>query len=110
MGEKLLNKLGYRVTISTSSIDALEIFRQRPHEFDIVISDQTMPRMTGLQMTAEIRKIKPGFPVILCTGFSETINEENFRSHGIDGFIMKPLLLRDFAHIIRSVLDGKKEK
>jgi PAS domain S-box-containing protein len=109
MGEKLLQKLGYRVTGTTSSLEALEIFRRRPDDFDIVVSDQTMPKMTGLQMAGEIRKIRPGMPVILCTGFSDNINEENFRSHGIDGFVMKPLLKSDFAHAIRKVLNGKQK-
>ena len=110
MGEKLLQKLGYSVTATTSSAEALEIFRRRPDDFDIIISDQTMPKMTGLQMIAEIRKIRPAMPVILCTGFSESVNEENFREFGIDGFAMKPLLLRDFALAIRNVLDRKSEK
>ncbi len=108
MGKNLLERLGYTVTIRTSSIEALEAFRMNPDRFDLIISDQTMPFMTGTQLAGEILKIRPGFPVIICTGFSESISRENYKSIGIREFIMKPIIKKDIARVIREVLDNNE--
>jgi CheY-like chemotaxis protein len=105
MGKLMLEKLGYRVTVKTNSIEALEYFRGNHHNFDILITDMTMPGITGLQLAREIHRIKAGIPVVLCTGFSEEINEENFKSRGISAFVMKPIVREQIARVIREVLD-----
>lgn len=108
MGKNLLERLGYTVTIRTSSIEALEAFRMHPDRFDLIISDQTMPFMTGTQLAGEILKIRPHFPIIICTGFSESISRENYKSIGIREFIMKPIIKKDIARVIREVLDNNE--
>ncbi|MCU0289936.1 MAG: response regulator [Acidobacteria bacterium] len=107
MGKQMLERFGYSVDIKTSSPGALEVFSADPTAYDLIITDQTMPVMTGIQLSQEIRQIRPDIPVILCTGFSEIIDEENFKSRGIDAFIMKPIVMREIAAIIRQVLDKK---
>ena len=107
MGKQMLERFGYMVEIKTSSKGALEVFCSNPDVFDLIITDQTMPIMTGIQLTQELKKIRPDIPVILCTGFSEVIDEENFKSQGIDAFVMKPIVMREIAAVIRSVLDKK---
>jgi PAS domain S-box-containing protein len=108
MGKQILGSLGYKTESRTSSIEALEAFRSSPGKFSLVITDQTMPNMTGLQLSKEIRKIKPEIPIILCTGFSENVNEQNFKSMGINAFVMKPVVRKEIASIIREVLDHRK--
>lgn len=105
MGKHLLERLGYKVTVRTSSIEALEVFRKTPDRFDLVISDQTMPNLTGTQLIGELFRIRRDIPVILCTGFSETVNTENFLALGIRAFVMKPIIKREIAKIIRETLD-----
>ena len=107
MGKLMLEKLGYKVTVRTSSIEALEVFRKTPNKFDLVITDQTMPNKTGTQLTRELLRIRPDIPVILCTGFSETVNKENFKALGIRAFVMKPIVKNDIAKTIRKVLEEK---
>lgn len=107
MGKLILEKLGYNVTVRTSSIEALEVFRKTPNKFDLVITDQTMPNKTGTQLTRELLRIRPDIPVILSTGFSETVNKENFKALGIRAFVMKPIAKNDIAKIIRKVLDAR---
>lgn len=108
-GSKILEHLGYEVVARTSSIEALETFRTRPEIFDLVISDQTMPHMTGVELARELMHIRPDIPVILCTGFSERVTPEKAKAEGIREFIMKPLSLRNFAETVRKVLDGQRE-
>ncbi|MFC2140995.1 response regulator [Acidobacteriota bacterium] len=107
MGKLMLEKLGYNVTVRTSSIEALEVFRKTPNKFDLVITDQTMPNKTGTQLTRELLRIRPDIPVILSTGFSETVNKENFKALGIRAFVMKPIVKNDIAKIIRKVLEER---
>ncbi len=103
--ERMLKKLGYTVTTETNPVEALHRFRQNPGAFDLVITDQTMPDMTGERLAGEILSIKPGFPIILYTGFSENVNEKNYRAMGIGAFLMKPFLKKDIAPLIREVLN-----
>jgi PAS domain S-box-containing protein len=105
IGKQMLEKLGYKVETQTGSERVLEMFREAPNHYDLVITAYTMPKMTGLQMTRELKRIRPDIPVILVTGFSEMVNQENFKSHGIDAFVMKPIISKDIARVIRSVLD-----
>ncbi len=101
-----LTSLGYRVTSKVSSVEALESFRAGPDGFDLVVTDQTMPNMTGDHLAYELMHIRPDIPVILCTGFSSVINEAKAIKQGIRGFLFKPVTKRDIAFLIRKILDG----
>ena len=103
--KQMLEHLGYQVSAKTSSRDALDLFRQQPQHFDLVITDYTMPRMTGVELAREMMKIRPDVPIILVTGFNERITENQARDMGIRAFVMKAFTIRDFAEIVRMVLD-----
>ena len=105
----LLHGLGYQVVGTTDSLDALQTFSERPDAFDLVITDQTMPRMTGAVLAQKLKEIRPDIPVILCTGYSETISQEKAESMGIDGFVMKPLSKTELGETIRRMLDTKTQ-
>lgn len=105
LGKDMLTELGYTVTSLTDSRAALKVFRETPDRFDLVITDQTMPELTGYELTKEIRKIRPDIPVILCTGFSETVTAKRSRALGIGELILKPLVMQEIAEKIRRVLD-----
>jgi CheY-like chemotaxis protein len=106
LGRQMLERLGYHVVCRTSSIEALELFKKRPGQFDLVITDMTMPNLTGDKLTRQIMNIRPDIPVILCTGFSEQISEESAKELGIREFILKPLVMEKLAGTVRKVLDG----
>jgi PAS domain S-box-containing protein len=108
MWRDILENLGYTVTATTGSTKALEIFLSRPDQFDLVITDMTMPGMTGIGLSKEILGLRPAIPIILCTGFSELITEEKVKALGIKGFAMKPLRLRIIAHLIRKALEQRR--
>ncbi|MCK5098625.1 MAG: PAS domain S-box protein, partial [Desulfobacteraceae bacterium] len=101
----MLERLGYQVTVRTCSTEALKLFRTKPGSFDLVITDQTMPTMTGTDLAKELLKIQPDIPILLCTGFSELALEEKAMQIGIKAFIMKPVVIKDLAQIIRKTLD-----
>ena len=103
---QMLERLGYHITARTSSIEALEAFRANPDKFDLVITDMTMPNMTGDKLAGEMIKIRPHIPIILCTGFSEMMSQEGAESLGLKGFLMKPVVLKELSSVIRKVLDG----
>ncbi|NDY74390.1 hypothetical protein DO021_19155 [Desulfobacter hydrogenophilus] len=106
---RMLSRLGYQLTTKTNSVDALNAFKSNPDFFDLVISDMTMPHMTGDQLAKEILSIKPGMPIIICTGFSERIINQSWaenESIGVKGFLMKPIVKSDMAQMVRDVLDG----
>ena len=102
--QQMLERLGYHVTVRLSSTDALAAFQTNPDSFDLVITDMTMPNMTGDKLACELIKIRPTVPVILCTGFSEMMSKEKAESLGIKGFLMKPVTMPDFSTTIRKVL------
>jgi PAS domain S-box-containing protein len=104
---KMLERLGYNVTTRTSSVEALEAFRTQPDKFDLVITDMTMPNMTGDKLAGELIKIRSDIPIVLCTGFSEGMSEERAASLGIKGFLMKPVVMKELSSEIRKAL-GKK--
>ena len=105
MEKEMLEQLGYQVTSRTSSIEALEVFCANPDNFDLVITDMAMPNMPGDKLAVELTRIRPDIPLLLCTGFSETMSEEKAASIGIKGFLFKPIVMKDFAQKIREVLD-----
>ncbi len=107
LGKQMLERLGYKVVSRTSSVEALEAFRSDPEKFDLVITDMTMPNMTGDKLAEEIMAIRPDTPIILCTGFSQLITEGQAKKMGIREFVMKPLVMSDLAKTIRKVLDKK---
>lgn len=106
LSKDVLENLGYRVIMKTGGMEALEVFKADPGKFHLAVVDQTMPHMTGIQLTREIKKIRPKFPVILCTGFSDAINEENYKMYGIDAFLMKPILPKELGMLVRKILVG----
>ncbi|MGD9853196.1 MAG: response regulator [Nitrospirales bacterium] len=105
LGQELLTSLGYSVEVETHSPQALATFKQDPHRFDLVITDQTMPSMTGEMLSRELLRIRPDLPIILCTGFSHIMSAEKAKALGIQAYLMKPLAIRDLAPIVRHVLD-----
>jgi PAS domain S-box-containing protein len=107
MGQQVLERLGYKVEVSNNPVEALERIRSNPNRFDLVITDMTMPQMTGDKLVKEILKIRSDMPIILCTGFSEKINRESAGSIGIRKYIEKPLDKRELSIGIREVLDKK---
>ena len=107
MGKSMLERLGYQVTVRSSSLEALAIFENQPDMFDLVITDQTMPGLTGSDLARRMLQIRPGMPIILCTGYSSLISEAKARSLGIKGFAMKPLAKKDIAVLIRKALDKR---
>ena len=102
----MLSKWGFQVTGCTSSREALSVFRNRPEGFDLIVTDQTMPQMTGFELAGACMAVKPGIPVILCTGFSESVTPDKARMAGIRAFVMKPLVTEHLVATIRRVLDG----
>jgi CheY-like chemotaxis protein len=107
LGKQLLQRLGYSVETYTSSQEALAAFRQAPQRYDLVMTDMTMPGLTGDRLAKAILEIRPELPIVLCTGFSRLINEERARSMGIRCFLMKPLTLPQIATSVRAALDQK---
>ncbi len=105
--QQMLERLGYQVVARTSGMEALEVFRSQPDSFDLLLTDQTMQGMTGEALAKKIMAIRSDIPIVLCTGFSHNIDEEKAKSMGIRKFIMKPVLAREMAVIIRRLLDEK---
>jgi CheY-like chemotaxis protein len=106
MGEDMLTQLGYEVTMKTKSREALESFKSTPENYDLVITDQIMPNLSGDELAKEIRLIKPEIPIILSTGYSSQMDEKKAQSLGINAFAYKPIVKKDIAKLIRKVLDG----
>ncbi len=102
---RLLKSLGYYVVAKSSSVEALDIFRSRPDGFDLVITDQTMPNMTGAQLAKQLLDIRPDIPLVLCTGYSETVDVNAAKAMGIRKFVLKPIDKREMAETVRGVLD-----
>ena len=102
----MLRHLGYQVTSSTSSLEALETFRVQPEHFDLVITDQTMPNIRGDELAEKLIGIKPDIPIILCTGFSELVSEERGKALGIREFVMKPIIMKEMATTIRRAIES----
>ncbi len=106
MGRRTFESLGYSVTTRTSSEEALELFKAKPNDFDLVVTDMTMPNMTGDQLAIELMKIRNDIPVILCTGFSKRISDDSIADIGIRAFAYKPIVKADLAKTVRKVLDN----
>ncbi len=109
MGKRLLARLGYRVTAKRTASRPSDLFHHAPDDFDLVITDMTMPAMTGDVLAEKIISIRPDIPVIVCTGYSEKIDKEIVKKIGIKELAMKPLAMKDLAEMLRRVLDEKIE-
>ena len=104
----MLERLGYQATERTSSVEALEAFRNAPDKFDLVITDMTMPNMTGVQLAQKLLEIRPDIPIIICTGFSTKIDDEKAKEFGIRGYVMKPVVMSELGNKIREVLNQEE--
>lgn len=105
LGSVILSEQGYHVTTETSSVKALKTFKENPEKFDLVITDQTMPELCGKDLIKELLTIRPNLPIILCTGYSNKINETEAKQLGIKAFCLKPLDLPQLVQTVRRVLD-----
>jgi len=104
MGGRLLEELGYHVTVKLSSLDALATFASTPDAFDVVITDQSMPHMSGAELSVQLLKIRPDIPIILCTGYSKKITEKETQRLGIKKYLTKPYDTAGLVKLIRKVL------
>ncbi|MBU2455799.1 MAG: response regulator, partial [Proteobacteria bacterium] len=109
MAEQLLQRLGYRVMTSNDSIDALNLFLNEKDTIDLVITDMVMPKMTGKTLAEKMLKIKPGLPIILCSGYSDDIDVNRIKKIGITQYLMKPIDMKTLAKAVNAALQ-KKEK
>ena len=109
MAQGLLTGLGYSVIVLNDSLAALELVKTKGAEIDLLITDQTMPGMTGIELAKAVRQLRSDLPIILCSGFSREINPKRIAAIGISRVAMKPFTPREFGALIRDVLDGKKE-
>jgi len=107
LNHQRLERLGYQVKSTTKPLVALEWFRADPGQFDVVITDMTMPRMTGDRLATEVLKIRSHMPVIICTGYSERMSAKKAEALGVSKYIEKPIDLRNLASALREVLDEK---
>ena len=103
--ESILKRLGYEVKTKTNPVEAFELIQSKPGYFDLVITDMTMPQMSGVKLSAKLKGGNSDVPVIICTGHSSQINEEKAKQLGIDAYVIKPIVMRDIAKTIRKVLD-----
>ena len=110
MTSHILGNLGYEVTAARNGAEALAMFSGDPSRFDLVITDQTMPGMTGLALAERMLATRRDTPIILFTGYSETVSAENAQAAGIREFVMKPISKREVAETIRRVLDAQRER
>ncbi|MEW6289600.1 MAG: cache domain-containing protein [Thermodesulfobacteriota bacterium] len=106
IAQQMLEMLGYRVAGKTDSREALAYFKEHAGEVDLVITDFTMPHMTGIDLAKAIRKIRPDLPILLCTGYNTGFSEEEIKEAGINAFILKPVVRKELAEVVRKVLDG----
>jgi CheY-like chemotaxis protein len=109
VARRMLEQLGYTVVTNAKSMEALALFQNDPSQFDLVITDMTMPFMTGDELAMELMRIRQDIPIIVCTGYSERITEEKALSIGVRAYLGKPLLKSELAKTVRRVLDQQDE-
>jgi CheY-like chemotaxis protein len=102
---EMLKRLGYQVTVTNRANDAIALFAEHPEQFDLVISDMTMPNMTGLQLTEKLRQIHPEIGIIICSGYKESDSEKKLQDMKINAFVQKPVTMRELAETVRKILD-----
>jgi len=108
MGKRMLERLGYRVTVSLNPLEALTQFKNDPDAYDLVITDHMMPEMTGAELSEKFMKIRSDISIILCTGFSEIFTEQKAKKMGIQDYVLKPIKMSELAKTVRTILDRKK--
>jgi DNA-binding NtrC family response regulator len=108
MLEEMLTNLGYSVTVRTSPLEALQLFRMKPERFDLLLTDQTMPQLTGDQLIREILSCDPELPAIVMTGFSDIVTKSNFQRTGACELLMKPIGRMDLAQALSKALSGHR--
>jgi PAS domain S-box-containing protein len=106
IAKQMLERLGYEVVAEKDSMKALKAFQREPERFDLVITDQTMPNMTGIELAKQVMAIKKDIPIILCTGFSEVISPEAAKAMGIREFVMKPIVKSEMAATISRIINA----
>lgn len=102
----MLERIGYKATAVSNSLEALRIFKDDPSAFDLVITDQTMPGMAGLRLSREILKLRPDMPIIMATGHSASVSAEKAKRYGIKKFLMKPLVRSEVRKAVKEVLEA----
>ncbi len=107
MTGQMLERFGYKVEVKTDPVEALELFQSKPHQFDLVITDMTMPQMTGVKLSEKLKEVRFDISIIICTGHSSLIDAEKAKELGISGYVMKPIVKQKMAKTIRMVLDHK---
>ena len=110
MGKKMLENLGYKVTIKSDSLSALEEFKKNPRKFSLLVTDQSMPLMSGTQLAGRMKSLNPGLKVIIITGFADNLSGDELSRSGISEVILKPMRLDEFSNVIRKVLDKNNDK
>jgi PAS domain S-box-containing protein len=108
MNTTMLERLGYQVTARSNSLEALQTFHDQPDRFDVLITDQTMPMMTGADLARRVLEVRPQMPIILCTGYSNLVDAEQAQALGIRAFAMKPITRQQMAVLLRTVLDNRE--
>jgi len=106
VGKRMLSSLGYTVTAETDSNRAFELFKKAPNSFDLLVTDQTMPHLTGYALSKKIMKIRPDLPIILWSGYSEPLSEQKAKAIGIKEYLIKPVSINELAKTIRKILDN----
>jgi PAS domain S-box-containing protein len=109
VGKQMLERLGYQVETKSNPLDAIETFASRPDRYDLVVTDLTMPNLAGDALARRLQSIRPDIPIILCTGYSERINEEKAAALGIHALMMKPLSMDELSRTIRRILDTPRQ-
>jgi len=105
MTGKTLERLGYQIQAQLNPVNALELFKARSESYDLIITDMTIPQMTGAKLAEKLKEIRSDIPIIICTGHSALIDEEKAKQLGIDALVMKPVSMSKFSKAIREVLD-----
>lgn len=108
LGQKTLERLGYSVSIANNGLEAFEMIRSNPYWFDLLITDYTMPGMTGLDLTEEVKRIRPGMPVVLCSGYSDKVDEASASSFGIKAFVAKPFDRQKLSFAVNDAIQGSQ--
>jgi len=107
MAQDMMKTLGYEVIVIQNSFDALKLFQKNPEQFDLAVTDQIMPGMTGMDLALKMLEIRPGFPIILCTGYSQNLTKEKIRKAGLKEMLFKPLVVEDLSKAIQKALESE---
>ena len=107
---EFLELINYRVEYTTSSLEALRCFKASPSNYDLIITDQAMPELTGLDLINEVRKIDPNIPIVICSGYSDVVNETNARDKGASYYLPKPIDEAVLIHTVSNLFDQAKKQ